>query len=167
MADAPLSFACAKWDHFTITLIFTVYIALDFIWILAVKNAVPRLRFLIRLHHVATLLLLSIPLRAPEKYGLFTSWAGVVEVNTFFLIARRQIKHPFWQPLFGDLFWWTLFLRAGLQPYLLVWYTSDIHANREPLDYYIISIGCMVFMTLFNFGLLILTLKPKPKKKTT
>ena len=37
-----------------------------------------------------------------------------------------------------------MWFRAGLQPYLFYWYVRDIHSNREPLDYYVISIGCMV-----------------------
>ena len=43
---------CAlQWDHFLITVTFTIYIMLDFIWIMAVRDAIPRLHFLIRWVH--------------------------------------------------------------------------------------------------------------------
>ena len=40
-------------------------------------------------HHVVTFLLLLFPLRHPA-FANFTCWDGITELNTFFLIARRQ-----------------------------------------------------------------------------
>lgn len=40
-------------------------------------------------HHVVTFLLLLFPLRFPA-YANFTCWDGITELNTFFMIARRQ-----------------------------------------------------------------------------
>ena len=42
-------------------------------------------------HHIATFLLLLIPLRHPEL-GRYTCADGLIEWNTFFLVARRQVS---------------------------------------------------------------------------
>jgi hypothetical protein len=50
---------------------------------------VPSLPTVILAHHVVTFVLLCVPLRHPHLHW-YTCVDGLVELNTFFLIARRQ-----------------------------------------------------------------------------
>ena len=77
-------------DAHLITKIFISYIAVDTIWIVLSPSAVPRFAWAIVLHHVLTFLILLHPLRFPE-HAIETCRDGIVELNTFFLIARRQL----------------------------------------------------------------------------
>ena len=56
------------------------------------RGAVPRFAWAIVLHHTLTFLILLHPLRY-EEHSLETCRDGIVELNTFFLIARRQGWH--------------------------------------------------------------------------
>lgn len=72
-----------------VTNVFILYIIADFLWILLQPATLPSLHGLILGHHVVTLLLLLFPYRYPA-FARFTCWDGITEINTFFLIARRQ-----------------------------------------------------------------------------
>ena len=68
-----------------------VYIVLDTLWVWRVPDALPSCPHVILTHHVATTALVMAPLFRPEL-AIFACLDGLVEVNTFFLILRRQWK---------------------------------------------------------------------------
>lgn len=74
-----------------VTNVFLVYIIADFLWIYIQPETLPSLQWLILGHHFVTFLLLTFPYRHP-KFAHFTCWDGITEINTFFLIARRQMQ---------------------------------------------------------------------------
>ena len=75
-----------------VTKLFLGYILFDFLWIAVQPSTLPSLQPLILGHHFITFLLLTFPYRYPA-FGHFTCWDGITEINTFFLIARRQTKN--------------------------------------------------------------------------
>lgn len=76
------------------------------VWIAAVPTCVPKAP-LILVHHVVTITLTIIALCYLERIGFWACLDGTVEVNTFFLIARRTFPIKSWQPLFDKLYWVT------------------------------------------------------------
>ncbi len=74
-----------------VTNMFVMYIVADALWICVEPDALPSLPQVVIAHHFVTIIILLFPLRHPE-FAYFTCWDGVVEINTFFLIARRQWK---------------------------------------------------------------------------
>jgi hypothetical protein len=90
---------CNEWQlvvavHAQVTNLFIVYVLADFVWILVQPATLPSLHSLILGHHVVTILLLTFPLRHPD-FAHFTCWDGLTELNTFFLVARRQFPAYF------------------------------------------------------------------------
>ena len=80
-------------SHFVqVTKLFLGYIAFDFVWIAIQPSTLPSLQGLILFHHFVTFLLLTFPYRNPA-FSHFTCWDGITEINTFFLIARRQTRN--------------------------------------------------------------------------
>eukprot|EP00951_Prasinocladus_malaysianus_P007508 scaffold54076_cov44-Prasinocladus_malaysianus.AAC.1 len=77
-------------DGMITTLFLTMYIVLDLAWIILVPDAVPALPGVIIFHHLVTLVLLAYPIRY-SHFAIYSNWDGLVEINTFFLIARRQV----------------------------------------------------------------------------
>lgn len=100
-----------------VTNMFVMYIVADALWIWVEPDALPSLPQVVMAHHLVTIVLLLFPLRHPE-FAHFTCWDGIVEINTFFLIARRQWKA---QRKFMNYCYWATFLpmRLVLYPYLL------------------------------------------------
>lgn len=80
-------------DGMLTTYMLTAYIVLDLAWIVVIPAAVPALPGVIIFHHLVTLVLLAYPLRYPH-FSIYSNWDGLVEVNTFFLVARRQVNAP-------------------------------------------------------------------------
>jgi len=105
-------------DGMKTTAVFTAYIVFDLAWILLRPDAVPAMPGIIVFHHLVTLVLLAYPLRYPH-FAIYANWDGLVEINTFFLIARRQVKH--WRWLMNPLFWLTFVpTRFIVHPYLIL-----------------------------------------------
>ena len=77
-----------------VTYLFILYVLADFLWILVQPATLPSLHTVILGHHVVTVLLLTFPLRHPG-FAHFTCWDGLTELNTFFLVARRQFPAYF------------------------------------------------------------------------
>mmetsp|Transcript_6566 Transcript_6566/g.18317 ORF Transcript_6566/g.18317 Transcript_6566/m.18317 type:complete len:199 (-) Transcript_6566:322-918(-) len=108
---------CGIVDGMKTTIVFTVYILLDLAWIALQPDAVPAMPGLIIFHHIITLILLAYPLRYP-RFAIYSNWDGLVELNTFFLIARRQVKE--WRTVMSRLFWVTFWpTRFVIHPYLI------------------------------------------------
>ncbi len=147
-------------DTVKVTLFFTWYIVADFTWILVEPSAVPSLPNIILLHHVVTFILLCFPLRYPAL-GTFTCWDGICEINTFFLIARRQ-----WRTGRGALtflFWATFFpLRIFLYPLMLVrmYQQMQPYATWEMLT----VCACQTLLIAFNVVLLVLSVSNWKKR---
>lgn len=139
-------------DPAKVTILFTWYILADFAWILVEPSAVPSLPNVILLHHVVTFILLCFPLKY-NHLALFTCWDGICEINTFFLIARRQWK-SYRRPL-SFLYWATFFpLRIFLYPYMLiVFYTSMKQHNHSTWELLTVC-GCQAGLIGFNVMLL-------------
>lgn len=80
---------------------------------------------------------------------------GLCEINTFFLIARRQWKSV--RRLFTVLYWTTFFpLRTFLYPYMLLRFYQEmqVHAAWELVT----VCTCQALLIAFNFLLLGLTI---------
>lgn len=76
------------------------------VWIAAVPTCVPKAP-LILTHHVFTAVLLLVALSHLDRFGYYGALDGMVEINTFFLVARRTFPVKSLQPLFAALYWAT------------------------------------------------------------
>lgn len=75
-------------------------------WIATIPSCVPKAS-LILVHHVFTAVLLLVALRYIERFGKYGAMDGMVELNTFFLVARRSLPVKSLQPLCNVLYWAT------------------------------------------------------------
>lgn len=78
-----------------------VYFAVDLVWIVAIPSAVRSPATIIQ-HHIATLLYLIIPYTRPQ-YQWCMGACMIVEINTWFLIARRVFNKEGFPPWIIDL----------------------------------------------------------------
>lgn len=146
---------------------FLLYVLIDFIWLIVQPEAVPSLPNVILAHHVVTVALLYFPLRYNEL-GIYTCIDGLCEINTFFLIARRQ-----WPKLKGtmDALYWITFIpsRTICYPVMLYefWHVFEDRIERGVASRWeqFTCCGCQAFLILFNAALLYLGLKKKFGKK--
>lgn len=60
-------------DTYYVSVAFTLYVVIDFVWVIVQPEAVPALAKFILLHHVVTIVLLGFPLMYPEL-GVYTCW---------------------------------------------------------------------------------------------
>jgi hypothetical protein len=149
-------------DCWRITVVFTAYILGDLLWIIYWPESLPRFPLVIKVHHLITLALLSHPLRYPQD-ARFTCLDGLVELSTFFMVARRQCTGTLSAAL-NALYWFsTIALRFGLQPYLLYRF-NDFSAAYPPLDRFIImaSQSCLC---VFNLGLVSVAVNQKLEQR--
>ena len=142
-------------DAAKVTNIMISYIAADFLWIWLEPGCLPSMPGTIMVHHAVTLLLLLFPLRVEGLHHL-TCWDTIVEINTFFLIARRQL--PSCRGFLHWAFWLTFFpLRLVLYPYLVV----HIHHVLAGLPWYerYTAVACQVILCGFNCMMLTASLQ--------
>lgn len=93
-------------DWFQIFFATTIlYFVIDFLWIVLIPNCVRSPSTIIQ-HHAATLLYLLVPYYVPD-FRCFMGACMSVEINTWFLIARRVFNKQGFPP-------WILGLPAGL-----------------------------------------------------
>lgn len=141
-------------DPVKVTILFTWYIVADFAWILIEPDAVPSMPNVILLHHFVTFVLLCFPLQYPHL-ARYTCWDGICEINTFFLIARRQWKSV--RGPFSFLYWATFFpLRIVLYPLMLVYFYHEMKSHA--LWQMITVCGSQVVLIGFNAVLLSLSI---------
>lgn len=170
-----LSFMCIAgimgWmDVAIITKVFAVYIAVDTAWIVLSPSAVPRFASAIIFHHVLTLAILYHPLQHPE-YHIETCRNGIVELNTFFLIVRRQLQRGSLLNIMCDVaYHLTLSIRFIWQPYL-IWHFYKISLLEAgvstPMERPFL-VGTQVLLCAFNIFMVLpgmLAKKKKPKKQ--
>lgn len=145
---------CGWADPYKVSVLFIAYIVADFVWIWFERDAVPSLPNVILLHHAVTFALLCFPLRYPEELAVFTCWDGLCEINTFFLIARRQWK-PLRRPL-SVLYWATFFpLRIFLYPFMLLRFYQQMQTH--PVWEMLVVCGSQLLLIGFNVVLLALS----------
>ena len=152
-----------RFDCTFITKIFTYYIVLDSIWIVLSPSAVPNFPWIILLHHLLTFLILLHPLRYPE-HSIETCRDGIVEVNTFFLIVRRQFRRgSFLNVFFGFCYKLTLSIRFIWQPYLIYHFHVIVNV-REGYTWseYFIVFCTQILLCTFN---ILLVFKPRNRSK--
>ena len=149
-------------DCWNITLVFTVYIVLDLLWILVVPESLPRYPGIITVHHLITLALLSHPLRHPQD-ARFTCLDGLVELSTFFMIARRHCSGALSRAANAAYWASTVGLRFMLQPFLLFQFYEETR-NYEARTRATV-LGSQLFLCLFNFGLVAVAINAKLYQK--
>ncbi|EIE22654.1 hypothetical protein COCSUDRAFT_47639 [Coccomyxa subellipsoidea C-169] len=145
-----------------VTNVFLLYIIADFLWIYFQPETLPSLHQVILGHHVVTLLLLLFPYRYPA-FARFTCWDGITEINTFFLIARRQFP-ALYKPL--HYAYWISFIpmRLILYPYMLVrfWVVLDEFPLYERLP----VVLCQFLLCCFNYGMFWLSIRRRLVKRS-
>ncbi len=148
-------------DPYSVTIFLSTYILADLLWIWLQPTCLPSLPKVIMAHHAVTLVLLSFPLRFPE-FGVYTCLDALAEVNTYFLIARRQYKQ--WAGVCDVLYWVTFIpFRLVLYPGLLVPFAQSL-AGYSLLDN-VLCLGAQGLLCLFNVALLYLSVKGLLKRR--
>lgn len=158
-------------DPHLITKVFITYIVLDALWICVSPSAVPKHAWAIVLHHVLTFLILLHPLRYPE-HAIETCRDGIVEVNTFFLILRRNTRRgSFANRVCDAAYHLTLSIRFFWQPYLIYHFrhithmTSTDRLGGYPVMEHAMVMTSQIFLCVFNIGIVLPGLLSKKKKK--
>ncbi|KAI8105552.1 hypothetical protein M9434_000137 [Picochlorum sp. BPE23] len=144
-----------------VTEVFVVYVIIDVVWLLVQPDAVPSLPNVILLHHAVTIVLLLFPIWYNDL-AIYTCWDGLCEINTFFLIARRQFK-PY-RNILGIMYWATFIpMRTILYPIMLVefYYRMQEHEFWKLL----VVCGCQAVLIVFNFVLLWMGASKSLKRK--
>ena len=162
-------------DAHLITKIFITYITIDALWIIISPSAVPKHAWAIVLHHVLTFAILLHPLRYPE-HAIETCRDGIVELNTFFLITRRNLtRGSLLNRLCDVAYHLTLSIRFFWQPYLIYHFRIITHMDSTDrpggypfAEHYMVMIS-QVLLCVFNImivlpGLLAKKKKPEEKK---
>jgi len=158
-------------DAHLITKIFIAYVVVDGLWIAVSPSAVPKHAWAIVLHHVLTFFILLHPLRYPE-HAIETCRDGIVEVNTFFLIVRRNTpRGSIVNRVCDVLYHWTLSIRFFWQPYLIYHFRIITHTDStDRPGGYALAEHCMVMVSqvmlcVFNIMIVLPGLLAKKKKK--
>ena len=145
---------------------FAVYVLVDFVWLIVQPEAVPSLPNVILGHHVVTMILLYFPLKYNEL-AIYTCWDGLCEINTFFLIGRRQFK-PYKKIM--DILYWATFIpsRTIIYPIMLyefysVWQVRLLDGGK----YWemVTCLACQTSLIVFNIILLYLGVVKHIKKR--
>jgi hypothetical protein len=107
-------------------IIFLLYIIIDIIWLVLKPESVQSPSTIIY-HHIICIFGWFIPIFEPD-FSMWISMALLVEINTFFLIAKRFFNH---NAILTVLFWfsWVLF-RVIMYPLLVYFF------YKELLSYY-------------------------------
>ncbi|CAM9190285.1 unnamed protein product, partial [Ectocarpus fasciculatus] len=129
--------------------VFATYMAADVLWVLAVPRCVAS-PLMIILHHIVSLLGWITPVFDPAIRP-WTAAAVTVELNTFFLIVRRNL--PSNRALDAwFLVSWAL-LRLGVYPYIAVGYYQQFALHIHPsagLNVYSGSYICLLLLMSLN-----------------
>jgi hypothetical protein len=151
-----LAFFCllglgGQFNAVLLTNLFIYYIVLDSLWIALSPSAVPKFSSVILVHHLFTFLILLHPLRYPE-HSIETCRDGIVELNTFFLIARRQARRgSLLNVLFSFCYKITLSIRFIWQPYLIYHFHVILNVREGyPLSEYMMVLATQICLCIFN-----------------
>ena len=110
-----------------------LYFVVDLLWILLIPKCVKSPSTIIQ-HHVATLLYIMVPYYAPESRWCMGACMSV-EINTWFLIARR------------------VFNKAGFPPWIIDLSFVSIRVKLISICFYItwIAIRCILYPLLMGY----------------
>ena len=100
------------------------YFAADLIWVLLVPNCVKSPMVIIQ-HHIATMLYLLIPHYRPECHWIMGVCLSV-EINTWFLIARRVFNKQGFPPWIIDLSIVSIRLKLISVCFYVTWFTIRV-----------------------------------------
>ena len=138
-----------EWAYSVMFWVFNVYMAADVLWLLAVPRCVASPGMII-LHHIVSILGWITPIY-DSGIRPWTAAAATVELNTFFLIARRNCRASRVLDA-GFLATWVL-LRLGVYPYIAVGYyqmfAEHIHV-RAGVNVYSGSYACLLLLMALN-----------------
>lgn len=141
-------------DTFYVTVLFVAYITFDFIWLYLRPTSVPSLSKVVMGHHLVTLALLSFPFRHRD-FGHFTCWDGLTELNTWFMVVRRQSSQQ--RALMHNLYWLTFIpMRLVVYPALLVKFWLVLEGF--PLSERLLVCVCQFLLCCFNVAVLYLSI---------
>ena len=148
-----------------VTEAFALYVLVDMVWLIVQPEAVPSLPNVILIHHVVTMILLYFPIRYNEL-AIYTCWDGLCEINTFFLIARRQFKQV--AHIMEVLYWVTFVLSRSILYPVLLFDMYQVMSNRvlegAGMWQLVTVCLCQFFLICFNFALLYLGIRKARKK---
>ena len=134
---------------------FFVYLLVDAIWIIIEPRCVKAGSLGIVLHHILTIILLPIPLYIPH-FRRHLAGAGLLELNTLFLILRRNtikksISYHFCHYAF--LFTWFI-LRVIMLPvltyYLMTEYINFSENIKSFYNYHVVPPVVLAGLTLMS-----------------
>lgn len=155
--------------HLKLFFLYTLaYFVVDMIWVLKVPNCVKSPGTILK-HHIITLVYLLVPVYSPRQWWCMGSCLSV-EVNTWFLIARRYfnkqgfavwvlnlpLSFSFRIKVISVMFYitWVL-LRCILYPVLMYVFTLDYLDRWEevgsPVNILVISVFFQFLFNLLNF----------------
>mmetsp|Transcript_19183 Transcript_19183/g.24180 ORF Transcript_19183/g.24180 Transcript_19183/m.24180 type:complete len:389 (+) Transcript_19183:156-1322(+) len=158
LAEIPFSYAWTG-EYYTLFFWSTVaYFIIDLAWVCIIPKCVKSPSTIVQ-HHLAVLFYLILPHFTPRARFLMGVCMSV-ELNTWFLIARRVFNKQGFSPwkldipyfvsvrvkLISILFYITwITIRCGIYPYLLYVMIFTIHRSKEYQDIlHIIKIGAMM-----------------------
>ena len=147
-------------DAYLYTVLFSIYMASDAVYIWRYPEAVPQ-PSLVLAHHSFVLALLSHPLRIPAN-AMFTANVAVVEVNTIILVGRRHFAKWLAQDTTfikavracNEVVYWTTYfgIRFGIHPWMVfvAWETVP-----DPFFERMLIVGLLIGLVVFNTILLV------------
>jgi len=146
---------------------FNYYVIIDIIWLILIPNTVPYSRVIL-IHHGIVLFGWNIPLLATPTflntiygnvlpYARWTALAGVVEINTVFLTAKRIWKNNKIIEILFFLSW--ISIRNFFYPYLFVSFLRNVYYYecwengyfQIKLDYSLLLISSVLLLIGLNF----------------
>ncbi len=127
LEDGHLLKPYCYWDQFVV---FFLYILIDTIWLIYKPRSVPSPKVIIA-HHSICLIGWSLPAFYSRLYAEWISYGVLVELNTWFLIARRNYKSI---SLFSYAFYITwIVLRLFMFPFHLIHFTYSLYQRYAPV----------------------------------
>ncbi|EFN53634.1 expressed protein [Chlorella variabilis] len=153
-------------DPALVTYAFIAYVAGDFVWVFLQPEAVPSLPTVILAHHAVTCVLLCVPLKRPHLHW-YTCVDGLVELNTFFLIARRQFRSRTTRKVFSWLYWASfLSMRMVLYPLMVPLFWREMQMTEEAPWWEVLAcVGSQTILCMFNVVLLALSVMNWRKRR--
>ena len=135
-------------------ILFFIYMMVDSFWVWTVPESVASASTIL-IHHVVVSAVWLIPFYLRNASLVrYSSYGPLVEINTFFLIARRNFKDSVLLQFMFFASW--IVLRVLFYPYILIHFVAFIaidneHMNvaREPL-YVVTAIAILGTMLLLN-----------------
>ena len=136
--------------------LFALYLILDTVWVVVRPQSVSSPSTIIS-HHIVCLIGWIVPQMSDVYLSRWTSLGLVVEINTFFLIARRYFHRPlFLQIMFYTT--WILF-RVIMFPIVLYYFSfkyveysvSSHHGDGNYFNTGLFVLVTMIFLNILNF----------------